>query len=1357
MATRTSTTGEVGGPDVYVTGAQLGSWHWCDQYADALYAAFPMGVCGTIRTTTPIPDYTQGSESWSVRDSCGVSQYSWSSDPGSYWRYPSTGSTQWMALPVTRVRLGACYGTWTVAYTYRLFVNGSYQGGTVTEEWEVRAGAPSVSIYYAQMFGNSDSATPYTGSQADPVNSLTGALSDEFTDAAVAARGGGLAQVRSYTSADDTVGELGRGWTYAYEESVSVDPTTGTATVHLGTGQRLTFTRNADGTYAPAFGVRNTLVRRSDGTFARTDKQAVTSAYDPQGRLVTRRDRNGQGPTLAYGADGRLATVSSSGRTLTFAHDPVSGRLTRVTLPDERYVAYGYDAAGLLETVRATDGQTTTYGYDAGGRLTSIRDPNGDYPVRTTYDPQTGRVVEQRDARAKLSTFSWDLATQTQTMTDPRGKVWRDVYSGSFLVRRIDPEGGTTHYAWSDQGNLVAVTTPLGETTTFDYNSAGNLLRRTGPRLAKINNNDFGDYETYTYNTLNDLTRVNDFKRRDTYFFYDTKGNPSRTESPFGTVRGRAVWNADGTVLSTTNARGKTTTYEYTAAGDRSKATDPLGNVTTFFFDGVGRLTSTVPPRGNVAGANPDTYRTRYTYDDADRPRTTTDPLGNVSELRYDPGGRVEAAIDARLKATTFTYDAAGHVLTSQGPDPSVAPLRYTYDDNGNVATATDSRAAVSMYSYDGVNRQTQVTGPAGTWQWTYDLDGRTKTLVAPTGRTITYAYTDAGLVSGITYSDGTPGVSFTYDAKGNRLTMTDAAGTASYAYDNYDRLLSVTRGTDVLSYTWDATGNVATRTFPGQTADTFTYDDVDRLVSLTRGGAALVTYAYDTAAGKRTATFPNGTVETITTDAAARVAEVKTTTATATLTRAAISYDPNGNPLTIRNGLDVPTTYTYDDLDRLTAVCYSTVTCTGATDFVRYAYDGNDNRLTEQRPAGTTTWTYNAANRPMARSGANGAASYTYDLDGNLLSDGTTTFTWNASRLPVSAKVGSKAATFTYDGDGRRRTMTKSNVVTQYVWDPLSGDLALEREGAGAVQRRYTYGLGLVGYTAGGADYFYATDQLGSVRTVTSASGALQWSYEYEPYGRTRTSTSAGRNAPANPRQYIAGYNDGTDYHLGARAYNPADASFRSADPVWRGSPGTGYGYGNANPMAYTDPLGLDPGDNIRTAGNVSLGVAIAATAVTVLCPVCAPVSGPIATAAWLVNAGTGLYQAYQSYTKGAYALAAFQAAMAFASGKFGLNGLSRQGGGLAARYRGVTANGERGSIGFGELPRNAKTFADFDEAAAHLQRYHGVDPRTASARLHSIKAENGFRGDDNLLIDRTGNVFNPFTRERLGTLTQG
>jgi hypothetical protein len=94
---------------------------------------------------------------------------------------------------------------------------------------------------------------------------------------------------------------------------------------------------------------------------------------------------------------------------------------------------------------------------------------------------------------------------------------------------------------------------------------------------------------------------------------------------------------------------------------------------------------------------------------------------------------------------------------------------------------------------------------------------------------------------------------------------------------------------------------------------------------------------------------------------------------------------------------------------------------------------------------------------------------------------------------------------------------------------------------------------------------------------------------------------------------------------------------------------------------------------------------------------------------------------------------------------------------GDFLTRLKAIDWADQTGSLGYGELPARARTYTDFDEAAAHLDRFHGIDPRLASARLHAIKDEFGLSGAENVLIDRTGNVYDQFTREWLGSLTQG
>ena len=70
--------------------------------------------------------------------------------------------------------------------------------------------------------------------------------------------------------------------------------------------------------------------------------------------------------------------------------------------------------------------------------------------------------------------------------------------------------------------------------------------------------------------------------------------------------------------------------------------------------------------------------------------------------------------------------------------------------------------------------------------------------------------------------------------------------------------------------------------------------------------------------------------------------------------------------------------------------------------------------------------------------------------------------------------------------------------------------------------------------------------------------------------------------------------------------------------------------------------------------------------------------------------------------------------------------------------------------------LPNNAKT-ADIDEVYRRLRKYHGIERHVASARLHELKDREGRAPDDDLLFDLTGNVYDPDTREWLGSLTEG
>jgi len=69
--------------------------------------------------------------------------------------------------------------------------------------------------------------------------------------------------------------------------------------------------------------------------------------------------------------------------------------------------------------------------------------------------------------------------------------------------------------------------------------------------------------------------------------------------------------------------------------------------------------------------------------------------------------------------------------------------------------------------------------------------------------------------------------------------------------------------------------------------------------------------------------------------------------------------------------------------------------------------------------------------------------------------------------------------------------------------------------------------------------------------------------------------------------------------------------------------------------------------------------------------------------------------------------------------------------------------------------LPDHARK-ADIDEVYRRLRKYHRVERHVASDRLHKLKEGEGRPPDADLLFDLTGNVYDPVTRERLGSLTK-
>ena len=510
----------------------------------------------------------------------------------------------------------------------------------------------------------------------------------------------------------------------------------------------------------------------------------------------------------------------------------------------------------------------------------------------------------------------------------------------------------------------------------------------------------------------------------------------------------------------------------------------------------------------------------------------------------------------------------------------------FGYDLSGRLIEKTDALNRSSTFAYDRDGHVTQVVTARGT------------TSPTPASGTITNAYDNRGRLTSVDYGDATPDVSFGYDDAGQRTTMGDGQGPAvAYTYDSAGRLTDVGRsGQPGFGYRYDAEGHVTNRSYPDATQVAAVFDREGNLQQVSEGGR-VTSFGYDPAGRLVSATLPStsGLTESRTYDRAGRLTEVKNQGGSGVVSQFDRAYDPVGNPVrvdTTRGSLVSSEVMGYDAQDRLTNWCQGS-DCQTAAGQITYTYDPVGNRTRQVRagaiPApGTVDYTYDAADQLTQSTTGGVPTAYAYDADGNQTAAGTRTSTYDLAGRMTSTSDQGVSTVYAFDGDGNRLTRSTGGTVdTRFEWDTNSSlpELAIERDGAGAVARRYVQGpVGPVSmavptgpFTPDGV-YYYLRDPIGSVTDLTDAMGVSVARYGYEPFGAPLTPAST--SGPVNPVGFTGEYTDPTgDISLRARQYNPASGMFSAVDPVAGAvsAPGVSrYVYVGGMPGVLVDPSGM-------------------------------------------------------------------------------------------------------------------------------------------------------------------------------------
>ncbi len=841
-------------------------------------------------------------------------------------------------------------------------------------------------------------------------------------------------------------------------------------------------------------------------------------------------------------------------------------------------------------------GPLGTVSYDANGRVSAFyRGPGNDsFNVDRDAAGRAVRIWQNYfgNATGQEERFTWN---------GPNGQADTITRHGVTTTMSFDPA----------TGNPSSTTDSLGRTTTSGYDAAGNVAA-------------FFDGQakwSFVYDDNDRLTNVVDGKQNTTTLAYTQQGCGCTQSSLVTSIHTpdlptnqswQMTYGPEGRLATLVDPDGHAQSFTYEPTGELHTLTDALDNTTTATHDQLGRVSSILDALGRIhqrtyampTPAQP-VGADMLTGSASSVPASSTMGSTPLSAGDYQIGGQV---FDSFLVAsnTTLTGDAFLTATAGTGYQdgtrnvPQVAfyqdaTLQVSYGRQFDDALRTTKWADRSGLPF----ASSTVLDPANSqsaayveklFAWTPDLPIPVQTVIESDypaqssyeDASATYGtYYDLATASGYGQVSNVVSDTYTRDPGGRLATFAREYVTSPYAsaplttytYEpTSDRLQSVVDADGTHTFAYDARGQVQTLTIQGEGTYTFGYDAVGRNNTLVYpdGHERVQSYDHEGRLYSRCYNYPNDG------GAANRCYTAQ--------------YDPVGNPTTMTDpeGSDV---IAYDNLYRVTQVTRKTA---GQADIVEsYGYNPIGALLTnapettgialnDQRVRIGGSGPTDTAPSPVMASVNGGAV--TVDPAGRVTSLNGWNLTFDKQGLLRSAAAGTSTETYYYDPQFRRYRRDFGGTTEYYVYE--GANVVARLNASAQVQESYLYegvDAPLRFKQAGGSNVYYELDLAGNVRRLRDSSGGDLGGFRYTAFGQVETadastpapSVTQGLSWKARWTVPVAG----GLVDMRARWWSAQLGAFLSVDELaLHDSNSTLWGWGNQNPVKWSDPSGRCP-----------------------------------------------------------------------------------------------------------------------------------------------------------------------------------